>query len=243
MAYAHRSRSGGSAIVFNARLQLRPHRWCDSTGAKAMEPRRAWLRASSAGAQPAPFGLIAAGCPRPTVTGLGQTSSRISASCAGPAKRVINSPGSCASGTGGKKRAHVACHSAVFGNCSHHQSRQRASAPACAAQRPTPCPAAAPARDRHGARGSAPTSKLHAGGTPHSKSSGARSGRRELQPDSPVACAGSRRGAARPRTGNHRPACAQPGRGRCAAAGRGTVFSNSGMSLSALLGTLAFRMS
>ena len=60
---AHRSRSGGSAIVFNAGLQVRPHRRCDLTEAKAMEPRRARLRASSAGAQPASCSLIAAGLP------------------------------------------------------------------------------------------------------------------------------------------------------------------------------------
>ena len=38
----------------------------------------------------------------------------------------------------------------------------------------------------------------HAGGTPNNKSSGAKNGRRELQPGSPVACVGSQRGAARP---------------------------------------------
>ena len=61
-----------------------------------------------------------------TVTGHSQTSSRINASCAGPVKRSINAPGSCAWGTGGMNRAHPQRHSGVSGNCSRHQCRQRA---------------------------------------------------------------------------------------------------------------------
>ena len=35
--------------LLQCRLQMRPHRWCDSTGAKARQPRRAWLRACCSG--------------------------------------------------------------------------------------------------------------------------------------------------------------------------------------------------
>ena len=84
----------GIGNFVQCRLQMRPHRRCDSTGAKARQLRRAWLRASSADDQPASFSVIAAGRPRPTVTGLSQTSRCTSASGSRPVNRVINSPGS-----------------------------------------------------------------------------------------------------------------------------------------------------
>jgi len=77
-------------------------------------------------------------------------------------------------------------------------------------------------RDRHAARGSAPTSTSPAAGTPNNKSSGATNGRGELRRDTPAACAGSRRGAAHPRNGSRQGASASPVHGRCAATARGT---------------------
>ena len=47
--------------------------------------------------------------------------------CRRPAKRAISSPGNPPGHTGGMKRAHVARHNGVSGNCSIHQACQRCS--------------------------------------------------------------------------------------------------------------------
>ena len=108
-----------------------------------MEPRRARLRASSAGAQRPSFSPIGAGPASRSVTGLSQTSTRISASCAGPVKRSSNRPGSCSVGTGGMNRAQAERHSGVRGNCSHHRQRQIHT----------------PAKEAHRHRGQTPTAQ------------------------------------------------------------------------------------
>ena len=76
---------------------------------------------------------IAAGAAPPAVTGLSQTSSHVTASCDGPAKRSSSSPGRSCAAAGGMKRAQAARHSGVNGNCCCHQSRQR-----CSVRRATP---------------------------------------------------------------------------------------------------------